>query len=91
MFTAPTLSPRQRHSPLSRVGKPISTQPRACPLVRLSLLVSNTRTDGVLLLFPKVEKGKMLARRIKELGYARDFDGMLEALEEGPKNAIVCT
>lgn len=33
----------------------------------------------------------MLARRIKELGYARDFDAMLEALEEGPKNAIVCT
>lgn len=40
---------------------------------------------------PKVEKGKILAGRIKELGYARDFDGMLEALEEGPKNAIVCT
>eukprot|EP00752_Nemacystus_decipiens_P001374 g1362.t1 len=38
-----------------------------------------------------VEKGKILARRIKELGYARDFDGMLQALEEGPKNAIVCT
>jgi len=40
---------------------------------------------------PEVEKGKILAGRIKELGYARDFDGMLEALEEGPKNAIVCT
>lgn len=40
---------------------------------------------------PKVERGKRLAGRIKELGYARDFEGMLEALEEGPKNAIVCT
>ncbi|CAM9710806.1 unnamed protein product, partial [Ectocarpus sp. 8 AP-2014] len=38
-----------------------------------------------------VEKGKMLAARIKELAKARDFEGMLEALEEGPKNAIVCT
>lgn len=39
----------------------------------------------------KVERGKALAGRIKKLGYARDFEGMLEALEEGPKNAIVCT
>ena len=33
----------------------------------------------------------MLAGKLKELGYAGEWERMLEALEEGPKNAIVCT
>lgn len=36
-------------------------------------------------------RGKMLAGRIKEMGYERDWKGILLALEEGPRNAIVCT
>ena len=39
----------------------------------------------------QVAKGKMLAGKLKELGYAGEWERMLEALEEGPKNAIVCT
>ena len=39
----------------------------------------------------QVAKGKILAGKLKELGYAGEWERMLEALEEGPKNAIVCT
>lgn len=64
-------------------------QPRfACVRYALGVLLcrSVARTKK-----KKVERGKILAGRIKELGNAGDFEGMLEALEEGPKNAIVCT
>lgn len=39
----------------------------------------------------QVRQGKELAARIKEQGYNRDWKGILASLEEGPKNAIVCT
>lgn len=35
--------------------------------------------------------GKALAGRIKEQGNKRDWKGILASLEEGPRNAIVCT
>ncbi|CAM9589027.1 unnamed protein product, partial [Sphacelaria rigidula] len=38
-----------------------------------------------------VRQGKELASRIKEQGQKRDWKGILESLDKGPKNAIVCT
>lgn len=39
----------------------------------------------------QVASGKALAARVKELGHAGDWKGVLQALEERPVNAIVCT
>lgn len=39
----------------------------------------------------QVASGKALAARVKELGHAGDWKGVLQALGEIPKNAIVCT
>ncbi|CAM9742473.1 unnamed protein product, partial [Discosporangium mesarthrocarpum] len=38
-----------------------------------------------------VARGKALASRVKILGQQRDWKGILAALEQGPRNAIVCS